>query len=627
MSLRIFLASSQESVDSRIVELLARELDAGGLRVTHWKTIFPPSQYPIEALLENARSHDSAAFVFAGDDVFVSRNSKSPAVRDNVLLEFGIFLGSLERSRIFVLQEMGVRKPSDLHGLTVLEYPRDPESERAEALRKSASIIATALGRLGPMQLPPADSDGLHSHLQAFEAKSVGLRRFLMARAASEPSLQKAPIVLDSRSEAISLYQWGLDRIQSRYWTTSFLKSGFWVNADVAFPSNRRMLQRLRASSPDIRRLLLFDGDPRREIERTGKEIRDLYRLGRENEMDGLMSTLQKVRHRHEILEGDGCKVRVSQLAPHNRHMHLSSRSFDLVDMEMAIFDGWRLDFYPGGRHGVIEGVEVYCAGVTGFDTELHAASELFEELWYHSAPADAFFRELDAEIRLSLRKIDYRKNWVLDYEYFAPQRDSELREDELRRTLSVLDFLGVVHGQCSAYLDVGTCTGRYPRALGPYVRDDGLIWGIDVDRDCIRMARQLTSDDRIRFTVNDFLAEDFKADVSFDLITCMLGTLTYFNFDRAGETPVGSQLRATLRKLRDLLAPGGVLLLSNWSEDAVRDRDGLLAIYEPHDSRRLVLWTPPTWALEEVIKAEGLTVERSLNLGRLFLLGCRKVT
>jgi hypothetical protein len=103
-----------------------------------------------------------------------------------------------------------------------------------------------------------------------------------------------------------------------------------------------------------------------------------------------------------------------------------------------------------------------------------------------------------------------------------------------------------------------------------------------------------------------------------------MCGTLSYFNFDRTSQVPVGPSLRRALCRFWELLSPGGILILSNWSFEATQSRD-LLAIYESHDLQRLASWTPPTTAVVEALSQIGFDGWKSMDLGRLALIGCQR--
>ena len=71
-------------------------------------------------------------------------------------------------------------------------------------------------------------------------------------------------------------------------------------------------------------------------------------------------------------------------------------------------------------------------------------------------------------------------------------------------------------------------------QALAPH----GTVLGIDDDVDCVRFAqanviRQCPGEQRVQIQREDFTAADLPLRGGFDLVTCMLGTLSHFGHDR----------------------------------------------------------------------------------------------
>ncbi|MGA3049853.1 MAG: nucleotide-binding protein, partial [Terracidiphilus sp.] len=114
---RVFVGSSVESLPYAYA--IQENLDPHDAYVKVWSQgVFNIAAYGLESLLDTVRSHDFAVFVFAADDQVISRNQKHKAVRDNVILELGLFMGALGRERTFVIAPMGVdlHLPTDLWG-------------------------------------------------------------------------------------------------------------------------------------------------------------------------------------------------------------------------------------------------------------------------------------------------------------------------------------------------------------------------------------------------------------------------------------------------------------------------------------------------------------------------------
>lgn len=125
---RIFIGSSTEGLRfARQIQMqLSREYE-----VVLWdNTVFALGEVTIESLEKAVRSYQFAVFVLTADDDRTSRGVISKIPRDNVIFEAGLFLGSLGRTRAFVVQEDNkvLAVPSDLAGLTVTRFLNDYEN-------------------------------------------------------------------------------------------------------------------------------------------------------------------------------------------------------------------------------------------------------------------------------------------------------------------------------------------------------------------------------------------------------------------------------------------------------------------------------------------------------------------
>lgn len=123
---RIFVASSTEG--KAVARALRLELgEDGDIEVEVWDKIFSLSSYPLDALEEAMKRADFAIAIMRGDDIVVSRKKESPAPRDNVVLEYGMALGTLGRARTLMMVPKGVQTKlsSDSSGLNYLPYDED----------------------------------------------------------------------------------------------------------------------------------------------------------------------------------------------------------------------------------------------------------------------------------------------------------------------------------------------------------------------------------------------------------------------------------------------------------------------------------------------------------------------
>lgn len=123
MRKRIFIGSSVESLNISYViqENLERDFEC-----TLWnQDIFKPSEYTLEALEEALDRFEYGIFIFSPDDKLIFRNEEFDSIRDNILFEFGLFVGRLGRENTFFIMPRDNKRihlPSDLIGVTLLTY-------------------------------------------------------------------------------------------------------------------------------------------------------------------------------------------------------------------------------------------------------------------------------------------------------------------------------------------------------------------------------------------------------------------------------------------------------------------------------------------------------------------------
>jgi predicted nucleotide-binding protein len=119
----LFFGSSSESLP--IVNALVDGLHSAPFITRPWhRGIFVASQFPIDDLAKQVTQADFAALVLSPDDEVISRSIMSDAPRDNVLLELGLFIGSLGRSRTFLIvpRDVNIKIPTDIFGLTPIRF-------------------------------------------------------------------------------------------------------------------------------------------------------------------------------------------------------------------------------------------------------------------------------------------------------------------------------------------------------------------------------------------------------------------------------------------------------------------------------------------------------------------------
>lgn len=135
---RVFIGSSVEGLN---IAYAVQQNLLHNAEVTVWdQGIFELSKTTIESLSKTLQDCDFAVFVFSPDDLLTIRNTSHPTVRDNVLFEFGLFIGKLGRDRVYFLLPMKgeLHLPSDLLGITPGKY----EENRSDGSMQAATGAA-----------------------------------------------------------------------------------------------------------------------------------------------------------------------------------------------------------------------------------------------------------------------------------------------------------------------------------------------------------------------------------------------------------------------------------------------------------------------------------------------------
>ncbi|WP_270280590.1 TIR domain-containing protein [Enterobacter kobei] len=129
----VFIASSSEaSLYAETVNLILAE----EMHSEIWKNSFGLSTTTISSIIKKTKEADYAVFIFHPDDKVFIRDVEYDSVRDNVVLELGMFIGSLGIDKCFILlpksTERVFRLPSDLDGVIGSYYDdQDPKAIRA----------------------------------------------------------------------------------------------------------------------------------------------------------------------------------------------------------------------------------------------------------------------------------------------------------------------------------------------------------------------------------------------------------------------------------------------------------------------------------------------------------------
>ncbi len=127
--MEIFIGSSSEAVEyMERIALMVEELKHTPLM---WnasgKDIFRPNTNTIDAIIDISKRVSAAIFVFNADDKVWNQRSaldlanSTDAVRDNVLFEYGLFMGALGKTKVCFVCKGKPRLASDLKGITYID--------------------------------------------------------------------------------------------------------------------------------------------------------------------------------------------------------------------------------------------------------------------------------------------------------------------------------------------------------------------------------------------------------------------------------------------------------------------------------------------------------------------------
>lgn len=151
----VFIGSSAEGL--QIARALQAELEGTtDYLAERWDTgTFAPGSYTLESLIQMAKRVDFAILIATGEDTVISRGTEMAAVRDNIIFEFGLFLGTLGRERVYYLSVNDAKLPSDLLGLTRLTYQARPGRSIRAGLNSAVVDAQGIMDELGPRKRSP----------------------------------------------------------------------------------------------------------------------------------------------------------------------------------------------------------------------------------------------------------------------------------------------------------------------------------------------------------------------------------------------------------------------------------------------------------------------------------------
>ncbi|WP_026714128.1 CBASS system CD-NTase-associated NAD(+) hydrolase Cap12 [Flavobacterium daejeonense] len=157
MKTRIFIGSSKEGLE--IAEYIKLQLGTKYECYLWTDDIFKFNESFLYTLLKEASLFDFGILVATKDDLSTIRDKSFDTPRDNVIFEFGLFLGRLGPSRAFVIQESGAKLPTDLLGITVPQFEKTIPLANSTSLNNEIERISKTIDEkitLGELGLLPS---------------------------------------------------------------------------------------------------------------------------------------------------------------------------------------------------------------------------------------------------------------------------------------------------------------------------------------------------------------------------------------------------------------------------------------------------------------------------------------
>lgn len=156
--INVFIGGSTEALKhAQIVKDVLE--DSGEIKCTIWNDgVFGFNQTFLRALTQACYSYDFGLLIASKDDIALIRDNIKDIPRDNIILEYGLFLGVLSNNRTFLLQEKGTNLPTDLLGYTTPQYERNFSKEDWKSLGEKLISEIKSQFRKSEIQTLPSTS-------------------------------------------------------------------------------------------------------------------------------------------------------------------------------------------------------------------------------------------------------------------------------------------------------------------------------------------------------------------------------------------------------------------------------------------------------------------------------------
>lgn len=156
--INIFIGGSKDSL--KYATIIKDKLEIiGAFNCVVWdKDVFQFNQSFLSSLSKASIVYDFGIFVASKDDLAAIRDDIYEVPRDNVIFEYGLFLGIMGNNRTYLLQEEGCKLPTDLLGYTTPRFKSDYNDTDWEDLAKQIASDVKIHFQKSEIQLLPSTS-------------------------------------------------------------------------------------------------------------------------------------------------------------------------------------------------------------------------------------------------------------------------------------------------------------------------------------------------------------------------------------------------------------------------------------------------------------------------------------
>jgi hypothetical protein len=156
--MKVFIGSTTEKKSE--MEEIALWIEDAGYEPVPWNKpgLFPAGKFTFQTLNALKDQVQAAVFIFGGEDETWYRGDLTNTPRDNVLIEYGLFVGSLEPSRVAICKTPNTRIGTDLLGLTYISLSDESKIRSQRELQLWLNGVATSSPTLGSSRLIAFDT-------------------------------------------------------------------------------------------------------------------------------------------------------------------------------------------------------------------------------------------------------------------------------------------------------------------------------------------------------------------------------------------------------------------------------------------------------------------------------------